>query len=331
MKDENYIENLIGRYLNGNCAQEDHQELKKWIDESDNNKTEFLRLKDIWDSTAGPKDKTEEKLIAFYKNQLEKSNKSRLLWVRYSSIAAAVLLIGFILSVLLPQIVVRPQGNMQVFSVPMGSKSKVFLADGTEVNLNSGSELKFPENYSASSRVVCLTGEAFFKVKSDPSHPFLVKTTDFDVKVTGTQFNVCTYDDNTNSSATLAEGKIHLKMNGSSQAFEIRPGEKFDLNRETHKYDLDKADVESEIAWKDNELIFSKIRFPELAKRLERWYDVKLNYSDSKLINYTFTGKFKNQESIWQVLDALKLTAPIDYRKNSFREFTISYKPLKLK
>ncbi len=329
MKDENYFENLIGRYLNGNSAKEDHQELKEWIDASEDHKTEFLKLKDIWDSTANPKDKTEEKLIAFYKNQLERSNKSRLLWIRYSSIAAAVLLIGFILSVLLPQIVVQPHGNMQVFSVPLGSKSKVFLADGTEVNLNSGSELKFSENFSATNRVVSLTGEAFFKVKSDASHPFVVKTNDFDVQVTGTQFNVCTYEDNTNSSTTLAEGKIQLKMNSSSQTFEITPGEKFDLNRETHKYALDEADVESEIAWKDNEFIFSKIQFTELAKKLERWYDVKLNYSDSRLINYAFTGKFKNQESIWQVLDALKLTAPIDYRKNSFREFTISYKPLK--
>jgi ferric-dicitrate binding protein FerR (iron transport regulator) len=92
---------------------------------------------------------------------------------------------------------------------------------------------------------------------------------------------------------------------------------------------LGSADVESEIAWKDGEFIFRNIPFPELVKRLERWYDVKLNYTDEGLQKYTYTGRFKNQETIWQVLDALKLTSPIDYRKNTFREFELIYKPLK--
>ncbi|MBV5334877.1 MAG: DUF4974 domain-containing protein, partial [Sulfuricurvum sp.] len=221
-----------------------------------------------------------------------------------------------------------PSGNLQVFSVPLGSRSKVILADGTEVSLNSGSELKYTSGFSSVNRVVSLTGEGFFDVKSDPKHPFTVKTSDFDIKVTGTKFNVCSYPDNKFSAATLAEGKIGLQMSGSSKILEVAPGEKFLIDRETRKFSFSDADVESEIAWKDGEFIFRKIPFPELVHRLERCYDVKLNCSGSELQNYAFTGRFKNQETIWQVLDALKLTSPIDYQKTTFREFTITYKPL---
>ncbi len=232
---------------------------------------------------------------------------------------------------MIPQKSTNQTESFQVFSVPLGSRSKVLLADGTEVSLNSGSELKYSSNFSAGNRVVQLTGEGFFEVKSDKEHPFLVKTSDFDVKVTGTRFNVCAYPENKNLSAALVEGKIELKMNGTNQSFEINPGDKFELDRKTRKYTLENAVIESEIAWKDGEFIFRKIPFPDLVQRLERWYDVKLNYSGAELQNYTFTGRFKNQETIWQVLDALKLTSPIDYRKTTFREFEIIYKPLKMK
>ncbi|MBV5315416.1 MAG: DUF4974 domain-containing protein [Prolixibacteraceae bacterium] len=328
MKEKDYIESLIARYLNGICLPEEQQELKLWIEESPENRNEYLSIKDIWDSSRSQADRAEGQLVIFYKNQLEKTKKARILWVRYSSAVAAIFAIGLVISLLIPQEKSSRHQNMQVFSVPLGSRSKVLLADGTLVNLNSGSELKYSSDFSDNNRVVSLSGEAFFQVKSDSLYPFVVKTANFDVKVSGTKFNVCTYDENSYSSTTLAEGKIELKIEGSNQNFVIKPGEKFELDRKTRKYSLESADIESEIAWKDGEFIFRNIPFPELVKRLERWYDVKLNYSDKGLQSYAYTGRFKNQETIWQVLDALRLTSPIDYRKMTFREFTLIYKPL---
>lgn len=328
MKDKAYFENLVSRHLNGNCSPEEQLELQVWMVESPENTKEYLALKDIWDVTRLPQSSTEDQLMLFYKNQFEKTRKSRLLWIRYTSAAAAVLTIGLLISLLIPQEKSARSGNLQVFSVPLGSRSKVLLADGTLVNLNSGSELQYSSDFSDNKRIVSLSGEAYFNVKSDKEHPFLVKTDDFVVKVTGTHFNVCSYKENSYISTTLTEGKIELQIDGSDQNFEIKPGEKFELNRETKEFVLENADLETETAWKDGEFIFRNIPFPELVKRLERWYDVRLNYSDSELKNYAYTGKFKNQETIWQVLDALKLTSPIDYRKSTFREFTIVYKPL---
>ncbi|MFY9153045.1 MAG: FecR domain-containing protein [Prolixibacteraceae bacterium] len=328
MKEKAEKESLILNYLNGICSEEDIQELKFWIEESPENKKEYLEIKDVWDLSRNTNTDTEIQLAYFYKNQLGKIRKSRMRWIRNSSSVAAVLLIGLVISVLTPEIKLKQPENYQVFSVPLGSRSKVMLADGTEVSLNSGSELKYLSSYSAKNREVFLSGEAYFQVKSDKQHPFVVKTSDFDIQVTGTKFNVCAYSDNNITNATLAEGKIQIQIKGTAQIFDINPGEKFKLNRTTREYVQDNVDLESEIAWKDGEFIFRKIPFPELVQRLERWYDVKLNFEDAELQNFAFTGKFKNQETIWQVLDALKLTSPIDYRKTTFREFTIIYKPL---
>lgn len=330
MKDKEYIETLITRFLNGDCTSVEHQELKNWIDETSDNKKEYLVIKDIWDISKTHQDKTEGQLALFYKNQFEKMRKSQMLWIRYSLFVAAILLLGLVISILIPQKTISQPENMQVFSVPLGSRSKVLLADGTEIILNSGSVLKYSNNYSSTNRVVSLSGEGYFMVKSDPAHPFVVKTSDFDIQVTGTKFNVCSYIDNEYSATTLVVGKIGLQMKGSSNILTVSPGEKFQFDRESRKYSLSTVEIESEIAWKDGEFLFKKIPFPDLAQRLERWYDVKLNCSGAELQKFAFTGRFKNQETIWQVLDALKLTSPIDYRKTTFREFTIIYKPLKM-
>lgn len=331
MKDKEYIEKLISRSFNGKISSEEHYELKCWIEESSENKKLYIGIKDVWDLIRIPKSNTEEQLAEFYRNQYEKIQKSRKRWISYSSAIAAILFIGLLISILLPPTFKQLPETTQVISVPLGSRSKVTLVDGTEVNLNSGSEMKYSSNFSSANREVSLLGEGFFHVHTDKQHPFIVKTADFNIKVTGTQFNVNTYDENKVVSAALAEGKIQIKMNNSNQKFDINPNEKFELDRSVRKYSIVNADIESEIAWKDGEFIFMQIPFPELVKRLERWYDVKLSYSDTELKNYVFTGRFKNQETIWQVLDALKLTMPIDYRKSTFREFVISYKPLKQK
>lgn len=328
MKDNEYTENLIVRYLNGTCTREEQEELMTLIEESTEKKNEFLSIKDIWDSLNNPENRTAEQLAFFYKNQYTKSKKSRIVWIRSFSAFAAILIVGLIFTVLVPLNTNKPSESVQVFSVPLGSRSKVILADGSEVNLNSGSELKYSVEFSSENRVVSLTGEAFFNVKTDKDRPFTVKTSDFDIKVTGTKFNVCSYADNKYSTATLAEGKISLQLKDKSKMLKVVPGEKFQLDRKTLANSLSNVDVESEIAWKDDQFIFKNIPFDELAKRLERWYDVKLNFSDQKLQSYAFTGKFKNQETIWQVLDALKLISPIDYQKTTFREFKIIYKPL---
>jgi transmembrane sensor len=74
-----------------------------------------------------------------------------------------------------------------------GMQTDFILPDGTHVWLNSGSVLEYPVAFADDIRQVKLTGEAFFDVKKDPSHPFIVNAGKINVEVKGTRFDVCNY------------------------------------------------------------------------------------------------------------------------------------------
>ncbi len=327
------IEQLIPRYLNGDCSAADMEKVGMWLEESDSNKKIFYEIKDVWDMLTPKEDDTGNALLQFYKKQASRNNTSvkvLRLWKVVAGVAA-VFVLGFICLFFLDVLNQKPQdlsnySAMVSFKVPLGSRSEVTLSDGTNVVLNSGSELIYPAVFAREKREISLSGEAFFKVKSDTLHPFIVKTNDFDVKVTGTQFNICSYPDDNFSKVSLVEGRVGVLLGDDENTVDIVPGEQLCLNKEERKYQVVESDVEMESSWKDGEFRFKEIAFPELIKRLERWYDVKLSYSAPELEKMLYSGNFRNQETIWQVLDALKLTTPIDYEKIGFRKFKIIYK-----
>src|SRR5690554_6290100 len=109
-------------------------------------------------------------------------------------------------------------------TVPYGTLFQIVLSDGTEVELNAGTEFRYPVQFvKGEDRQVFLKGEGFFKVSKDSLHPFRVNTRDFDVSVLGTQFNISAYEDDQNSSAVLTEGSIMLENKNFIQL--LHPGE----------------------------------------------------------------------------------------------------------
>lgn len=329
------IEETIIRYLNGDCGDSDKQVIKEWIELSEDNRRTFYQIKDIWDALLKREDRSASALMQFYRNQAHNnfiSQKVLKLWKVVASIAAVIAIAfvsHFVYNISIDeQVAVVSEPTMVSIKVPLGSKSEVVLSDGSIVKINSGTELRYPGQFSDGKREVYLKGEAYFSVQSDIAHPFVVKTSDYDVQATGTQFNVCSYEDDSFASVTLEEGAVSIQFNDQSSV-EISPEQKFCLNRENSVYQILSSDVRYETSWKEGEFRFREIGFPELIKKLERWYDVKLYHNSPELKTMLYSGNFKNQETIWQVLDALTLTAPIEYKRNGFREFELIYKPMK--
>lgn len=326
MTDSNQYENLIARLLNDTISENEKKQLFSWINTSPENKKIFLDIKDTWDASRKVKVQIDVKLLEFYKKQAQ-SNRKISLWKTVGNIAAIIIL-GLLIGILVPQLQKESLLTENTFTVPFGSKSEVVLPDGSKVKLNSGSTLTYPANFKKTNRNVTLIGEAFFEVESDKENPFTVNTTDFEVIVTGTKFNVCSYSDDETKSATIVEGIVDIKFSDQQKTTRLNPGEKLTLNKKENKATILKADLEMETAWKAGEFIFKEIAFADLVKKLERWYDVKINYTDNRFNNYKYNGRFKNQETIWQVLDALRLTTPITYKRKGFREYEITFDPI---
>jgi len=224
--------------------------------------------------------------------------------------------------------------------VQNGTKTDMALPDGSRIILNSGSRLTYPKNYaSADVREVYLSGEAYFKIVHDKQHPFIIHTAHFDIKDIGTTFNVKAYPGEKVTEASLIEGAIEISFkNSTTKKILLKPSqkailanndlnnkdqtsaEKVDPNADDYKLAILMADKEieskfAEIAWINNELVFKNEAFEDLAKKMERRYNVEITFGDAKIKRAYLTGIFRN-ENIEQALKVLQLITPFKYQIN---------------
>jgi ferric-dicitrate binding protein FerR (iron transport regulator) len=231
-----------------------------------------------------------------------------------------------------------------------GVRKTVHLPDGTTVWLNADSRLVYDEHMKEETvRSVSLMGEAFFDVAHDKDRPFIIHTSQISIRVLGTSFNVKAYPNESRCEATLLNGSIELSINNRpQQKIILRPSEKFalvergvdsikDNGGKSVNTALPAADkptdltlsIESirpiaidhhsylkETSWKDNRLVFDSETFKELKAKLERWYNVRIDIEGERINNYHFTGIFTT-ETIDQVLTAMKLIKPFNYKMNN--------------
>ena len=241
----------------------------------------------------------------------------------------------------------------QVITKPGSRRTQIQLPDGSVVRLNSSSTLTYDKNFGKNIREVSLTGEAFFDVTKDSSHPFIIHTHVIDIKVLGTAFNVKSYPNDPSTETSLLRGKVEVTMkNRSNEKVYLEPNEKLIVanngaivNRaliDQPDQHVDKANVLSkptyavqpltyypadstiiETSWIDNRLIFQENEtFREVAAKMERWYGVKINFADEDVARIRPFGSFTN-ETIGQALNALHESFGFNY-KISGNEITIS-------
>jgi len=202
-----------------------------------------------------------------------------------------------------------------------GQKSRLTLPDGTEVWLNTESKLAFSTEGFLADRQVELSGEAYFDVRHNDKKPFVVKTKAYDVEVLGTEFNVMAYEDIGRTETTLVKGKV--KITKGEKELELNPGQKATF--EANRLSIKEVNVEQANSWKRNELRYEGISFRELIFSLERWFDVQITMIDPSLYDVKYSGVFKNDETIEEVLEALKITTSINYEVKGSRQYEISF------
>lgn len=192
-----------------------------------------------------------------------------------------------------------------------GVRTKITLSDGSEVWLNSGSTLSYPERFTEDKRQVTLSGEAFFKVKSDKDHRFDVQTSDgITVSAYGTEFNVQAYAEEPEIKATLAEGHIQIDQINQPACQELIPGEQAVYSRHTQQMQVRKANLLVETAWKDGKLVFRRTPMEEIAKQLSRHFNVNIQLQGKEIFDYTYSATFTT-ETLAEILSLLEKTAPI--------------------
>lgn len=200
--------------------------------------------------------------------------------------------------------------QFNTFVIPRGGENTVLLADGTTVHLNAASELRFPMRFGSGQRVVELKGEAYFDVKKDAAHPFIVKTRYGEVAVLGTVFNVNAYDDRQRCEVTLVKGRVRFTT-PTRERVELEPGEQaLSTGSLVQKRPVD---VEDYVSWTRGVYNFHNESLSNIVSTFAKWYDVEVVYDSSDIASQTYTGTVRRYDTMNAFLDVFEMTGDFSY------------------
>ncbi|WP_372772635.1 FecR family protein [Mangrovibacterium sp.] len=308
------MEKIFVKYLNGTCTPDEYLLIVEILRNSKNSMVLNDLMRESWDTLKPQVDApSNTDLLGRIHRQIALSeNKQPAKTIRLYKISlrlAAVLIIGLFTTLAFFYNSLYLSAGSELtnhFSSPAGAKANIELPDGSNVWLNSESEIAFSANFN-NNRKVELKGEAYFDVKKNAS-TFIVNTTYGDIHVFGTEFNVKAYP-NENFITTLEQGS--LEVNTKSGKKTLKPGEQAFLNVK-NQLQVQAVEVGEFVSWKDGKLIFVRKPLVEVVKMLERWYNVKIELDLKETKNLWFTGTIE-METISEVLGIIEITLPIEY------------------
>jgi ferric-dicitrate binding protein FerR (iron transport regulator) len=308
---------LITKYLNHEAGDEEIQELKNWIDESEANKNEFAELKNshayVVSQLSSCKSNVDFNQII---QQTKPSKRLKKSIFRNYKIAASIFFPVLVIATAWLFYNQFQNTNQEFYTeviAPPKHNSQVILPDGTHVWLSPESHLKYKQNFGEQKRTVELEGEGYFEVVKNTKKPFIVETENLNVTVLGTSFNVEAYSEDKLIRTTLVRGSVEIQSNKIGEKAILTPGDQFTFDIANNTASIEKVNTEIYRLVKDGLLIFKRNNLAEVCRKLERWYMVPIEYEDNGENNLLFTAKFED-ESLETILKIVKETIPIQYQ-----------------
>jgi len=300
-------ESLI-RYIAGDASTEEKSKMAEWLDADPDNMREFLAFRKLYDITLWQEDNTATQNI----NPSKSIFRVRKLFVEALKVAAVFAVAFFGARYFQPTSPAIVPVAMQTIHVPAGQRAELTLTDGTKVWLNAKTTFVFPDHFSANSRNVTLDGEGYFDVAANKQKPFIVKTEKYNVKVWGTKFNVMAYSGNAIFETSLLEGSVELLSPGTESGVKILPNERIFL--ENNRLVRGPISHFNHFLWKDGLISFDDESFPEMARELELYFDLKINLKNDQILNNRYTGKFRTKDGVEHILKVLQLSNQFKFK-----------------
>ncbi len=313
------IEQVIRNYLQGNATVDEEKMLYLWLKDNPENRKLLFREKDIWQAAElGTRELNDIELENWFELQYRIfGTKQKALHLkqilRFAAIIIFALGAGWLGHYFYSSDFFRiEQAEFKTVKVSMGQIKEIFLADGTHVWLNSDSQLSFPSNFSEKNREVELSGEAFFEVTANEDSPFLVKTKNHTVKVTGTRFNICEYPENKIIETTLEEGKVKILTGNFTK--DLFPGQQSSYNTQTARIRISEPDFEVYTAWREGRYDFKNQPVSKVFKIIERWWDVTIEYPEEAFKNERISGVLRRYKPLDQHFMVIRELVPLEYK-----------------
>ena len=313
------LKTLVEKYLNHSATVAERLRICRYI-ESETGMKQWFRSQ--IESVNGDIDEQVRDgiLEAIYHDSVSASRRN---W-RFSLMSIAACLLAIVGTVATMDYLTAPAGDTHPFTVytNMGNKSCVTLPDGTEVNLNTMSKITYRYDEKTGSRMVNLSGEAFFDVAKDPEHPFLVQADNISVEALGTKFNVNAYPESKSISVVLADGKVNVSS--ASEDMLMAPNTRIDYDKTAQRMTKHSVEAGNYCEWMNGYIYFNNERFDDITKLLSRNYGVTVNILSKTLKEEKFTGTIY-QTDIKNVLGILTAASGAKYEVINDTLINLSY------
>lgn len=312
---KNELHILAQKYLDGNATPQEKQLLDDWYNTVQTGTTAIVELKND-ESETGVKqrmlDNLNQQLFAEPQQQKAKGSTVKRLLIWMSS-AAAVLALAFLAW---SYYTVNADGSIsdkQIVSVPTNRVMHLNLPDGSKVWLNAGSVFKYPKSFAGKTRTVELVeGRAFFDIKHQTEHPFIVKTKNLNITVLGTSFDVRSYKKEGTIRVAVVTGKVGITMPGAvnKQAIMLLPRQQIVLSNVTQKLTLQTTHENVVNSWCN---VFEQEKLANVFKVIEKQYHTKITVEDKSLLEEPVTITLDNQH-LDSVIKILSFTKHFKYK-----------------
>jgi len=300
-KNRKYIFEIISKFFSNRYDSELEKDIQKWIVDDKFPEEKEAAMHDIWEKLVVEADKSTYISLNKVKGKLGIQQKPvRTTLFSFSRVAAILIPIFFVIGGY--YLFLHKGTNIMEITASYGEISERVLPDGTEVWVNSGSSIKYDENFRASERIISLNGEACFDVEKQKSKPFVVKTEYLDIRVLGTQLNIRAYPEEGRSIVTLATGSVSIKTQ-TGESYEINPNQQLVYNNITSEILIEDVVASDFMGWRAGLLLFNGATFGEIISSIERHYNVSVIVNDSlDTPGDIYTIRFVNQENLDRAL-----------------------------
>ena len=321
------VNDWIVGYLTNSLTPEEMQSLQNWLNVSEENREYFSDMQEVWiaasdeaDEQHFDKERAYQLFLEHTESLVRPSLKRKAFTISPWIYVAAMVVIVFFCGTIAFQSgkrVLQNQLTQITVEAPYGSKTKLYLPDGTLVWLNAGSKMSYAQDFGINERSLNLSGEAYFEVTQDSLRPFLVEFEGACVKVLGTQFNVRAYP--TERKCTVMSNRLEGKvaLNTRQKETILHPDQQALLDKKTGKLFVSGTKAAYSAEWTNDRLYFDEVLLSDIIKELERSYDVKITVADDTLNTIRFYGNFrKREQSIQEIMNVLSSTDKMTYTMN---------------
>lgn len=290
------------RFFEGGATFDEEKRIRDWMEYSEANSRFFMKSRKEYDAlilAGSGSDLGQKRTISPFSR-----------WMAgISAAVAAVLIIG---GIYLFTGESQPEQYNTVI-VPPGQRINLILSDNTNLWLNANTKFRYPTKFTKGARTVFLDGEAYFEVSENVKKPFIVKTGQGDVRVTGTTFNVEAYSRYRSFNTSLFSGGVDIYKD-ERKLVSLQPNEKSTLQNNRL---LTSAITDSDVyLWRDGLIAFKNKRLEEILLTLEKYFDVDIRVSTGNLPQHTYTGKFRQTDGIDYALRVLQRSIRFTYERD---------------